>query len=413
MVANDAVIYNKAVAPSSWTIPSHASLFTGTYPSEHKIHEDKNVKDINLHFSMNSVKYNTIAGILNQKGYNTLGISGNINITPGSGFDRGFNQFYYSKNVYYNIMKSYLFKSHPSIVNSSDIRSIKDKIKILRMLYKDQGISGLIRLYDLSTLFHNKFDGFYYDKGGYTTIDIIENSSFKSPFFLFLNLIEMHETYISKDPSGSDFGLKTLLGYYNPSLNVKNRIKTEYYKRTIISDYYIGKIINFLKCNHIYDDSMIIITSDHGQELYENGFYGHGIFLTDELINIPLIVKYPGNPHMIKDDLISLIDLKNLILDGSVSFNSGNEAVFSEAYGINTDISYIENYGDFKEKGENIDIRRKAIFTKDYKMVINQYEKVEELKYMGKNIDISCHSEIMNELKDKLDIFIGNEKFYS
>ncbi len=412
-LGNDSVIYNNAIAPSSWTIPSHASLFTGTYPSEHRIHEERDVKLGDSRLSMNSIKYNTIAEILNKKGYNTLGLSENVNIPPGSGFDKGFNQYYLSKNVYSNIMKYYLLKSDLDTVHLSDIRSIKRIIKIFKLLYKDGGISGLIRFYNLYSLFNNKQDGYYYDKGGYTTTDIIENSSFKSPFFLFLNFFEMHEPYIKKDPAGTDNELKTLFGYYNPSLNTKIRIKNEYYKRTTVFDYYIGRIINFLKLNNIYDETMIIITSDHGQELYENGYYGHGIFLTDELIKIPLIIKYPGNIHMIKDDLISLVDIKNLILDGSISFHPHNEVVFSEIYGIHTDANFLKNYPEFYEKSKNIDIRRKAVFNKDYKMVINQYNKIEEFKYNGKNINVSDHKEIIDEFREKLDIFIGNEKFYS
>ena len=105
LFSRNSIIYNNAIAPAPWTIPSHASLFTGKYASEHKIHESDEIKDSDLNISMNHNKFPTIAEKLNKDGYNTLGISANVNIVPGGGFDKGFNNFYYSKNVYYNIIK--------------------------------------------------------------------------------------------------------------------------------------------------------------------------------------------------------------------------------------------------------------------------------------------------------------------
>ena len=411
LFSRDSVIYNNAIAPAPWTVPSHASIFTGKYASEHKIHESEEIKDVDLSNSMNFNKFPTIAEMLNREGYNTLGISANVNIIPGSGFDKGFNNFYYPKNVYYNIIKNYLTRNNNTIT-ADKIEGSTKKLHILKTLYKENGIYGLTRLYNLSSLFKNKYDGFYYDKGGYATLDNIENSSFKSPFFLFLNFIEMHEPYIKNDPSGTDIGLKSLLGYNYINGKTKNYIRKQYFNRSSIFDYYFGRLIKFLKYNNMYDNTLIILTSDHGQELYENNFYGHGIYLTDELIRIPLIIKYPGNIHSVKDNVISLTNLKDIIINGFSNFQQ-NQYVFSESYGINVDTSHVQNLNGYLERKKNIDIRRKAIISNDYKMVINQYGFVDELKYKGKNVNVTDYKEIALKLREELDIFIGNEKFYS
>ena len=162
----------------------------------------------------------------------------------------------------------------------------------------------------------------------------------------------------------------------------------------------------------MYDNTLIILTSDHGQELYENNFYGHGIYLTDELIRIPLIIKYPGNIHSVNDNVISLTNLKDIIINGFSNFQQ-NQYVFSESYGINVDTSHVQNLNGYLERKKNIDIRRKAIISNDYKMVINQYGFVDELKYKGKNVNVTDYKEIALKLREELDIFIGNEKFYS
>ena len=412
LFSRDSIIYNNAIAPAPWTIPSHASLFTGKYASEHKIHESEKINGLDLNISMNNNKFPTIAEKLNKAGYNTLGISSNVNILPGSGFDKGFNNFYYSKNVYYNIIKNYLMRNN-NIISADKIGTSKKKLEVLKTLLNAEGLDGLKRLYNLGSLFKNKYDGFYYDKGGYDTLDHIENSSFKSPFFLFLNFMEMHDPYIKNDPLAIDKGLKSLFGYININPKTKSNIRKQYFQRSIIFDYYFGRLIRFLKYNDIYDDTLIILTSDHGQQLYENNYYGHGLYLTDELIRIPLIIKYPGNTHVVYNNVTSLVNLKDIILGDYSNFHDRSKYVFSESYGIHMDTRQIENLDDYAEKKKDIDIRRKAIVSNDCKMVINQNGSIEELKYKGKKIDIANNKEIVKNLKEELDIFIGNEKFYS
>lgn len=413
LFSRNSIIYNNAIAPAPWTIPSHASLFTGKYASEHKIHESEEIKIFDLNISMNYNKFPTIAEKLNKEGYNILGISANANIVPGSGFDKGFNNFYYSKNVYYNIIKNYLMRNN-NIISADKIWTGQKKLEVLKTLLKEDGLNGLKRLYNLGSLFKNKYDGFYYDKGGYDTVDHIENSSFKSPFFLFLNFMEMHEPYIKDGPNiGTVKGLKSLFGYININTKTKSNIRKRYFQRSIIFDYYFGRLIRFLKYNNIYDNTLIILTSDHGQQLYENNYYGHGIYLTDELIRIPLIIKYPGNMHSVDNDVISLTDLKDIILSDFSNLNDRPKYVFSESYGIHMDTRQIENLDGYAERKKDIDIRRKSIISSDYKMVMNQKGSIEELKYKGKKIDASDNREIATKLKEELDIFIGNEKFYS
>ena len=410
LFSRNSIIYNNAIAPAPWTIPSHASLFTGKYASEHKIHESEEIKIFDLNISMNYNKFPTIAEKLNKEGYNILGISANANIVPGSGFDKGFNNFYYSKNVYYNIIKNYLMRNN-NIISADKIWTGQKKLEVLKTLLKEDGLNGLKRLYNLGSLFKNKYDGFYYDKGGYDTVDHIENSSFKSPFFLFLNFMEMHEPYMRNEPSG----LKPFINGQNITINTKTKsnIRKRYFQRSIIFDYYFGRLIRFLKYNNIYDNTLIILTSDHGQQLYENNYYGHGIYLTDELIRIPLIIKYPGNMHSVDNDVISLTDLKDIILSDFSNLNDRPKYVFSESYGIHMDTRQIENLDGYAERKKDIDIRRKSIISSDYKMVMNQKGSIEELKYKGKKIDASDNREIATKLKEELDIFIGNEKFYS
>ncbi|HUY70240.1 MAG TPA: sulfatase-like hydrolase/transferase, partial [Candidatus Baltobacteraceae bacterium] len=92
--AKEAVVYDNAVAPASWTFPSHVSLFTGMYQNRHRTHEsrtDKLPQIIDLH---NGLKAETLPEYMRSLGYNTVGISNNIGVSRFTGFDRGFDTFF-------------------------------------------------------------------------------------------------------------------------------------------------------------------------------------------------------------------------------------------------------------------------------------------------------------------------------
>ena len=69
---NDSVVYANCIAPSPWTIPSHASFLTGMYPSEHGIHETYDTKIPQLFGKMNEQSNNSVTTLLRRSGYNTM-----------------------------------------------------------------------------------------------------------------------------------------------------------------------------------------------------------------------------------------------------------------------------------------------------------------------------------------------------
>src|SRR3972149_8651863 len=83
-IAQGAVLFENAISPSPWTLPAHASIFTGMYPSRHGCHERHKFLNRNLP---------TLPEILKNIGYRTIGISNNSWISKNFGFDRGFDSF--------------------------------------------------------------------------------------------------------------------------------------------------------------------------------------------------------------------------------------------------------------------------------------------------------------------------------
>ena len=399
LLAKDSIVYSNAISPAPWTVPAHASLFTGKYTSEHGLHETYDIKTLQLMGKMNEVKYETIAEFLNKNGYNTVGLSANINIVPGSGFDRGFNTFIFKKNYYQLIMDDILnLKTGKKNTLLSTIKNYINK----------NGFSSIVDLYRLYKLSYNKNNGYPFDKGGYSIINEIKNMSLKVPFFIFINFMEMHDPYLNqsrfKKPQNEPDGIITFMDNRKNDLNKINKIKNAYFEQSTILDGYIGEIINFLKENKIYASTDIIFTSDHGQEINEN-YYGHGVFLSDDLINVPLIVKN-GN-HKVVDKYISTVKVFDIIKN--IVYNNDNltldDTVFSESYGIHHDQAL--KFNNRKDK----DIRRVAIFKDNYELIVNAQSGIEKFVYQNKNIDKDHNKNILNELLEEISIFNGINDF--
>ena len=112
-------------------------------------------------------------------------------------------------------------------------------------------------------------------------------------FFLFLHYFDPHIPYIPPEPFATRFADNSYAG------------------EIAYTDHCIGQVIKKLKDLRLYDSTLIIITSDHGEMLGEHGEIEHGYFIYESAIKVPLIMKFPGRPQgkSINDDVVGLIDI--------------------------------------------------------------------------------------------------------
>jgi arylsulfatase len=270
------ILFNNAFATSSWQMPAVGSIFTSLYPTEHgATHVNKKLDP----------KIQTLAGTLKENGFYTAGFSCNPRLTGEYGFDRGFD-FY-------------------------------DDYSVLMMF---------------STLSFGKEDSFDINKR--RTNDLINDAAMRwltnntnRPFFLFVHYYDNHWDYLPPKPYDSLYDLN-----YHGDINGTEIAREPLYSNRpldkdvthIISlydgeirqtDYDLGEMLTFLKKQGRFEDSLIIIMSDHGQQFYEHGHTSHhGIF--DELIRVPLAVSVPDvNEHKLINSLASGVDIMPTILD--------------------------------------------------------------------------------------------------
>ena len=197
---------------------------------------------------------------------------------------------------------------------------------------------------DIQDSISDKFKGVPWKKDEQSSneyINNIENINNNIPSFSFLFLDAPHGYSYPKDMNKFD-SESISINYLNVGKNtneLKNTIKN--YKNAVFyNDTLFGKIIKKLKDKNLYDNSMIIFTSDHGQEFYEFGKFGHNTSFSNGQIKVPLIVKLPNNlkvKYLNNNDLTSHQDIVPSILSllgvkNKTNTYSNGQNIFSNEY---------------------------------------------------------------------------------
>ncbi len=341
----------ECIAPAPWTLPSHASLFTGMYPSEHGAHETKEIKSLDI--ERIKLRKRTFIEDLNELGYNTYAISANPYVSPIYGFD-AFNKFI-EETYFVDVFGSIFELPERAKKIAAKYRQIygNDPIKVsLSLLKEDKSllldiIEGLFLLTPKEAIKKAKakyIDGWPIEKGGKEIVKKVKKLELKKPSFLFINMMEAHDPYI---------GIKKDVDWSTPFMK-KQPSKEEISKWKEL--YYIAskKAINYADsiAKHLLDtfgeDQIIIVTSDHGQEFNEHGFIGHWVMLHDEIVKIPFLLKMPKEFEIKRSGkYISLVNVKNFLFEAIKGSRKASEKlyskeVYSESFGMPANITMID-----------------------------------------------------------------------
>ncbi len=245
-LAQEAVIYERAIATGTWTLPSHASLFTGKFPSSHGAQYDTNGA-LQLTHGLNgpaawdvyrarplAVDEKTLAGYLSDIGYLTGGFAGGPWLKSIFGLDAGFD-YYNDENI-----------------TELNGRSAKD--------LTNAAIKWL-------------------------------NTESDKPRFLFLNYFDPHGPLVPPLEHARQFLPRLTVGK-DRQLTLGETLG-KYDGEIHYMDHHLGRLFDHLKFKEIYDETWIIITGDHGELFGEHGHNGHGNRPYQEVVHVPLIIKYP------------------------------------------------------------------------------------------------------------------------
>lgn len=257
-LAADGVVFENASAQASWTKPSTATLLSGLYPSTHRAigKPDRLPRSVT-----------TLAEALADAGWRTGGIVTNVNLSPSYQFDQGFHEYLY-------LAPDYFFGAE----ESSSKLAVYNSLRLVRERFISR---------------EKKVEHYYQDAATVTeaaTAWIDRHSA--SRFFLFLHYMDPHDPYFRHPYDGTAVAR---VQTPRPAPERAGELSDLYDGEIAFLDGHLGEFLGHLKRKGLYEDALIILTSDHGEEFHEHGGWWHGTTLYDEQIQIPLILK-PGGP---------------------------------------------------------------------------------------------------------------------
>lgn len=311
-------------SPSSWTLPSHVSLFTGLLPSAHGIHESERYHIRNINALVQDGTTADKMGLLRiarEGGYTTYCLTSNPLISPRYGFSFDFHRIYDSRGDATNHSEITSGDS-PRLSMAASLIVEKKFGPLARLVYDNQFRRNASRLLGKPPL----------EKGSRFIIHDLKGLELKEPFLLFINLMEAHPPYSWHERPSRLIQLDSILGRQFPQ---EQSWTVKYYLHAGLA---VRRAIEIVKLLESYfNRSTFVVTSDHGQLLGESGRYDHGYFLDDCLVRVPLFLRFSDTPVSGGREMgpISLADVPRLVLDSHNHEEtlSRPEAVVSESYG--------------------------------------------------------------------------------
>jgi arylsulfatase A-like enzyme len=316
-LAAESTLFERAIAPAQWTIPSHASLFTGEYPSTHQTVQ----ADLEL-----SPALPTLAELLQLSGYTTVGFCNNplVGILK-NGLRRGFETFY----NYGGALPTRPPEGNPLPAPLN--RWLAAYTQFWRRLsYPVQNAfarSDTLFQLALHPWFASLWTRLLNFKGN-TAASIADLNRYLQqmarrrsdpgarPFFCFVNLMEPHLPYWPPEPFVQKYApyfksnreARDFLRQYNaqpyrwmaplpqPLSPLQAQVLRDIYDAEVAyQDHLLGSVFDTLRHTGLEQNTLVAIVADHGEGLGEHDFVGHAFVVYEELIRVPLILRYPGH----------------------------------------------------------------------------------------------------------------------
>jgi arylsulfatase A-like enzyme len=282
--ARAATVYTAARSPTSWTLPSSATLLTGMHPLQHgagwrmrrggRTQRPTTDFERSLHYSGIVDGTPRMAAMLRDAGYSTRGWYSNHYLDPRFGTATGFSRW--------------------ESFRGSDWLGAARAVKHVQRSLKSQRTD---------------------DPG---------------PWFLFVHVIDPHLPYLARDPIPAPFTLpdslplEPLASTKRPGMTLTSTSGVgpdhaeavhELYDIDVhYVDQMVGRIIDLVP-----EDTLVVVTSDHGEAFAEHGAYQHGASLYDEVLRVPLLVRWPDGSHAGAriETPVSLADATATVLDAA------------------------------------------------------------------------------------------------
>jgi arylsulfatase A-like enzyme len=258
-LAKDSLLFERAYAAAPWTTASVAGMLASQFPSSLGIRDRVVCYD---------TRYPTLPGVLRDNGYQSHGIVSVDMLSQILGFNTGFDS-YDDTN----------YTGHKGVTSPQ----VMDKALKLVAAQDQDPLFAFIHTFDPHYNFiqHEKWNFFPEYKGRLSS-----NYPITKLWEELNNL--------------SEDDVRFLVSAYDSEI--------------AFTDMHLGRFLDGLRDAGRYDDAMIIVTADHGEEFYERKWIGHSITVQREMVQVPLLVKLPGNTAARVSTPVSLLDMMPTVL---------------------------------------------------------------------------------------------------
>lgn len=444
-IAEVSTRFTNAISAAQWTIPSHASMFTGRYPSSHGVLQSYSVVPDDLP---------TLAERLSQGGYFTAGFCNNPLVgVINNGLRRGFYSF---------LNYSGLLTSHP---NQAGLH--RGLLGRYRQFFKRTLAKGLSQVQDafarselmlmlsFSPLMVPLWQTALSFKGN--TAKSLEDAASllinrdgpdaDQPVFTFINLMGTHMPYhpprryiekfapnVLKDKKARHYLRQfnsDIYGWLAPLAGCldehqKATLDGMYDAEVACQDEQLGVFFDRLRASGRMDNTLLVICSDHGEHLGEKQFIGHSISLYNELVSVPLIIHDPtqSGAGTVRDEIVSTRQLFHTMLTSAGLADEEEQAlslidaspkedsyVFSEAIPPQNVVNLLEKRQPDLIRDRFCDQTRRAVWLGNYKLIetgphVLELYDVHQDPTEGLNLS-AVLPEDTEVLQDYLDAFSG------
>lgn len=416
-IAADAMLFRRAISAAQWTIPSHASMFTGRYPSEHHTYQTA----VSLPQTLP-----TLAERLRDSGYHTVAFCNNPLVgAVNNGLRRGFQSF---------LNYSGLLTSRPNQAGSEH-NTFFDQY---RQWFKHRLSDGLNFAQDIfarsDTLFAFSLTPMMVPLWqtalsfkGNTTKSLRDAAQFlvgrqglpdDQPIFCFINLMGVHMPYHPATRHMDRFAPAIrhshaaqrflrhfntdVFGWFAPSMagldeERQDLISSAYDAEVATQDEAIGEFFDQLRIHRRLDEIFLIVCSDHGEMLGERQFVGHSTAVAyNEITRVPLLIRDPAgdlerggtNDRVVSTRRIfhTVLTAAGLASDAEAQLTLANasqpdpehDLCFSEAFPVHNVVRLIEQRGKREQLAPFlVDQPRRVVWDRNYKLILTGDQRTE------------------------------------
>lgn len=310
--ASQSALFTQAISPAQWTIPSHASMFTGLYPTAHQVTQSyQSLGDDVVH----------LAEVLQADGYETVGFCNNPLVgVLDNGFRRGFDQFYNYGGAIPTLPQTTTWPRPLNTIRQKASQFLRYIAYPIQNFFGQSDLAFRLSLNTWVTPLWSRIGNF---KGqnersvGDINHYLRERNKQDNdkPLFLFINLMETHLPFVPPSEFIEQMApdllntkeARTIMRTWNseayrwgaplsePLSQLENRVLNSLYDAEVAyQDAYLADFFATLTERKRSEDTLTLIVGDHGDGLGEHGCMGHAFVAYQELVHVPLIVNWPA-----------------------------------------------------------------------------------------------------------------------